>query len=168
MREMLREEIRLIAEQPAYRAVADHPTNRRELPFVHLVEADRHIQGKLDLAAREGGGLVLLDVKTARGDAAHAAEVARHYDIQRSAYVTAAESIGGMPVTRFAFQFSRAETQISTPIGAAEREQARREVERELAQIDGDGAPLTAHPAECGYCGFKQAGWCPGVNDKAD
>lgn len=168
MREMLREEIRLIAGHAEYRVVADHPTNRRELPFVHLVEADRHIQGKLDLAAPEGNGLVLLDVKTARGDAAHAAEVARHYDIQRSAYVTAAESIGGMPVTRFAFQFSRAETQISTTIGAAEREAARREVERELAQIDGDGAPLTAHAAECGYCGFKQAGWCPGVSGEVD
>lgn len=166
LREMLREEIRLVAEHPDYRTVAENPTNRRELPFVHLMGPDRHIQGMFDLAAREGDGLVLLDVKTARGDAAHAAEVARHYDIQRSAYVTAAESIGRMPVTRFAFQFSRAETQISTPIGDEQRAAAQRQVQEALAAIDTGAAGLTAHPKECGYCGFKAAGWCPGINDE--
>ena len=144
LREMLREEIRLVADHPDYRTVAENPTNRRELPFVHLVGADRHLQGMFDLAACESDGLVLLDVKTAQGDAAHAAEVAGRYDLQRSAYVTAAESIGGIPVSRFAFQFSRAETQISTPVGPAEREQARRQVEEAFAAIDAGAAGLTA------------------------
>lgn len=168
VREGLLEEIRLVAEQPEYRALASNPTGRRELGFLHVMDAGAHIEGKFDLAAREDAGIVLLDVKTAQGDAAHAAEVARNYAIQRAVYVTAAEAIGGMPVSRFAFQFSRAGVQLSTPIGAAERETAWREVEEQLLAIGRGEAPLTEHPAECRYCGFRQAGWCPGVNDKAD
>jgi ATP-dependent exoDNAse (exonuclease V) beta subunit len=168
LREMLGQEIRLVSEHPDYRNVAENPTRRREMPFVHLAGADRHLQGLFDLAACESDGLVLLDVKTAQGDVAHAAEVASRYDLQRSAYVTAAESIGGMPVSRFAFQFSRAEAQISTPVGPAEREQARQQVEEVFAAIEAGDAGLTAYPKECGYCGFKRAGWCPGVNDKAE
>lgn len=167
VRDMLREEIRQIADRPEYRALADNPTNRRELGFVNVMGADVHIEGKFDLAAYEGAGIALLDVKTAQGDAEHAASVARNYDIQRSVYVTAAEAIGGLPVARFAFQFSRAGVQLSTPMDDAQREAARREVAQQLEAIGSGEAPLTAHPAECGYCGFKRAGWCPGVNDKA-
>ena len=166
LREMLREEIRLVAEQAEYRAVAENPTSRRELPFVHLVGADRQVEGMIDLAAREADGLVLLDVKTTQGDAAAAAANAARYALQRDVYVTAAEAIGGMPVARFAFQFSRAETQVSTPIGSEERAAARRQVEEALAAIDAGGAELTAHPKECGFCGYKRVGWCPGVNDE--
>jgi len=83
-------------------------------------------------------------------------------------YVSAAEAIGGLPVARFAFQFSRAGVQLSTPINDAERDVARREVAEQLSAIGRGEAPLTEHPAECRYCGFRQAGWCPGVPGKVE
>lgn len=168
VRQKLLEEIRLVADQPEYRALASNPTSRRELGFLNVVDAGAHLEGKFDLAALEDAGIVLLDVKTAQGDAAHAAEVARHYDIQRSVYVRAAEAIGGLPVSRFAFQFSRAGVQLSTPMDGPARESARREVEEQFAAIGRGEAPLTAFPKECRYCGFKAAGWCPGVDGGAD
>jgi len=164
-RERLREEIALVAGHPDYQAVAGAPGARHELAFLQVLGADLHLEGKADLAAREGAGLVLLDVKTAQARGARVEEIARHYGIQRAAYVEAVEAIGGLPVERFAFQFSRAARQVSTPIGPAERAAGRQAVEEELAGIAAGSAELTAHPAECRYCGYRAAGWCPGADE---
>lgn len=163
LRTRLAEEVALVAGHPDYQAVAKAPSARHELAFVRVLAPDQRLEGRMDLAAREGDGLVLLDVKTSQRGADRVEEIAQHYAIQRAVYVEAAEAIGGLPVQRFAFQFSRAERQVSLPIGPAEREEGLRMV---LGAVEGiaAGVPdLTLHPMECRYCGFKAEGWCPGV-----
>ena len=166
LRERLRTELELVADHPEYRTIAENPTARRELAFLHLLDPDQRVEGKIDLAAQLADGLVLLDVKTAQKGREEVAGIAGHYDLQRAVYVQAAEAIGGEPVERFAFQFSRAETQLSTPVTDALRALGRTQVSEALASIGRGEAPLTRHPKECGYCGFKRAGWCPGINDE--
>lgn len=168
LRERLRAEVELISGHPEYRKVAEHPTARRELAFLELLGPDQHVEGKIDLAAREPDGLVLLDVKTAQKEKEEVAAIADHYGLQRDVYVLAAEAIGGEPVARFAFQFSRAEIQVSTPVTDALRAAGRKEVSAVLAAIGRGEAPLTAHPKECAWCGFKAAGWCAGVTGGSD
>jgi len=161
----LREEIERVANHAEYRAVADLPTARRELGFVHLGREGEYAQGKFDLAAVEEEGLVLLDVKTSQGDAAAAARKARQYAPQRDVYVTAAEGIapGALPVARFAFQFSRAGVQLSERVTPELRSRARGDLAR-IAQEIGRGNPaLTRFPEECRHCGYKAVGWCEGV-----
>jgi hypothetical protein len=102
-------------------------------------------------------------VKTTQCSAGQAPEIASHYGPQRDVYVTAAEAISGRPVERFAFQFSRARVQIGEPLDPAEREEAARRVDERIAEIEAGGAPLTEHPAECGFCGYRRVGLCAGV-----
>lgn len=168
-REHLRDEIERVATHTEYRAVADLPTARRELGFIHLGKEGEYAQGKFDLAAVEAEGLVLLDVKTSQGDAAAAARKAGQYAPQRDVYVTAAEGIapGTMPVARFAFQFSRAAVQLSEGVTTELRTRARAELTR-IAQEIGRGKPeLTRFPEECRHCGYKAVGWCEGVDGPA-
>jgi len=167
LRARLREEIALVADHPAYLAVANVPGARHELGFVRLLGPTHHLEGKMDLAAPGAAGLVLLDVKTTQRTDDKVEEIARHYAIQRAVYVEAAEAISGTPVERFAFQFSRAERQVSTPIGPEERTAGRELVADALDGIATGEAPLTTHAVECRYCGFKAAGWCPGAEGGA-
>jgi len=163
LRERLREELKLVSNHSDYRKLAEHPTARRELGFLQLLGPDQRIEGKIDLAAREPEGIVLLDVKTAQKGKEEVAEIASGYGLQRAVYVQAAEAIGGEPVARFAFQFSRAETQVSTPVTDALRAEGRKQVQEALGAIADGEADLTTFPKECRYCGFKAAGWCPGA-----
>ena len=64
-------------------------------------------------------------MKTPQCDEATAREKAVNYRPQQDVYVTAAEEIGGMQVGRFAFQFSRANVQVSDPVDPIARERAR-------------------------------------------
>jgi len=162
-REHLKEEITLVAGHPDYRAVAELPGARRELPFLHVAGAGHFYQGAIDLAARGDAGYVLLDVKTTQCDAKETEKKAEHYAPQRDVYVRAAEAIGGRPVERFAFQFSRAGVQVSEAVTA----ELRSEIEASLAErLERMGAPepaLTEHPWECRWCGYRRVGWCRGV-----
>ena len=74
----LRTEILAVAGHPAYRALDDRPGARRELEFVRFLAEDARLQGKADLAAPEGQGLAVLDVKTG-GDAASVKQRAEGY-----------------------------------------------------------------------------------------
>ncbi len=162
-RDRIRTEVAAVETQPEYRALADAPGARRELGFIALVGGGDRIEGKMDLAAPLADGIVLLDVKTGRVPRGDAGAHAAHYAPQRDAYVTAAEAISGLPVSRFAFQFSQAGMQYAEMITDEHRREARRR-QGEMLRAIGDGSRgRTAHPEECRFCGFRSAGWCPGV-----
>jgi hypothetical protein len=163
-RRALQEEITLVSEHPAYRAVADLPGAKRELGFVHLLGNGREFQGWIDLAAPRADGIVLLDVKTSRPMSEEAAgKRAEGYAPQRNVYVSAVEAVGGIPVAEFAFHFSRAQVQVVEPVTAEVRERAEREIAVALAGIEAGERGMTASRQECWFCGYRQAGWCSGV-----
>jgi ATP-dependent helicase/nuclease subunit A len=163
IRDQIRAEVTAVETHAAYRALADAPGARHELGFIALLGGGDRIEGKMDLAAPMEGGIVLLDVKTGRVADGDTALHAAHYAPQRDVYVTAAEAISGLRVSRFAFQFSRAGLQHSEPITEEVRLQARRS-QGEILRSIGDGSRgLTDHPDECRFCGFRVTGWCPGV-----
>lgn len=162
-RDRIRAEVAAVETHADYRALADAPGARRELGFIALVGRGDRIEGKMDLAAPLADGIVLLDVKTGRATERDAVEHAAHYAPQRDAYVTAAEAISGLRVSRFAFQFSQAGIHCSEMITDERRREARRRLAEILRSIGDGSRGLTAHPDECRFCGFRTAGWCPGV-----
>ena len=162
-RQHLREEVLRIAGHPDYRAIADTPGAVRELSFVQILPKGAFTEGAMDLAAPGPEGFVLLDVKTSQGDREDCEVNARSYAAQRDVYVAAAGAIGGMAVERFAFQFSRAALQVSEPVGPAGTDAARERVIAMAGRIAADADGLAKDPHECRYCGFKEAGWCPGA-----
>ncbi len=171
-RDDLREEIGLVAGHPDYRALDDLPTRRRELAFVHIAGRDAAgrdgiVEGRIDLAARAADGVVLLDVKTHQGTGDALGAVAAGYATQRDAYVTAVEAIGGQPVARFAFQFSRAATQLAEEITAEGRALAGARVAALLESVGGPAPALARDPAQCRWCGYRRVGWCQGVEPDA-
>lgn len=167
-RDHLREEIALVADHPEYRAVADLPAAKRELDFLAIGGPLERYEGSFDLAAWEGQGYVMLDVKTPQCDEVAAKRKARHYAPQRDVYVSAAESIGGADVERFAFQFSRAATQVSEEITPDTRKEIRGRVAGAIERIEAGKGEMTAFPTECRFCGYKRIGWCPGVEQVAE
>lgn len=156
-RERLLEEIGRIASDPAYSSIADLPSARHELPFLHVVSESAWLTGSMDLAAADEEGIVVLDVKTSRvsGDE-EARAVAARYDIQRDVYSAAASAISGLPVSRFVFHFTSAGIQVDGgPAGDG--------AWRALAAC-GEPPAMTRDPRECVRCGYRAAGWCPGVS----
>lgn len=163
-REHLREEVTSVVEHPEYSALADRPGARHELPFLYLHPDGSAAQGSIDLAAPgNAADLELLDVKTTQCEAAAAPARAAQYGPQRDVYVTAAGAIAGRPVSRFAFQFTRAAVQVSADIDAAERTAALERYEERSAQIGTDAPPLTRFPQECRFCGYRRVRLCPGA-----
>ena len=163
-RQHLREEIKSVADHPDYRTVADLSSARRELGFLHIADRDTFYQGHIDLAAWENGKFVLLDVKTSRANAAVARKRAEQYGPQRDVYVAATEGISGAPVGRFAFQFSRARVQVSDEILDDARDRLTESLRRAVSEMARGERPLTDHPAECRFCGYRKVGWCSGVD----
>jgi ATP-dependent helicase/nuclease subunit A len=166
-REELRGDIAAVADAPAYRALADTPGAERELGFLHLLSPDACVEGRIDLAAPDGGGMVLLDVKTTQCGADQAPDVAARYSLQRDTYVRAVEALSGRTVTRFAFQFSAARTQVSEDITDAMRAAGAERLDALLGAMQSGEAPLTRYPAECRFCGYRRIGWCAGVSEGA-
>ncbi len=162
-REHLRDEVQLVAQHPDYRAVADHPTARHELEFLHVVSEDTRFEGLIDLAATPGPGHSLLDVKTSQCSADVARKKAKEYAPQRDVYVSAVEAISDTPVDRFAFQFSRAAEHISEDIPGTLRDEIGKRVQVALEQIEFGKPELTRFPWECRFCGYNRVGWCKGV-----
>ena len=162
-RKHLREEVELVAKHPDYRAIADLPTARRELGFLHLLPGGSFTQGAVDLAAMRIDGLALVDVKTSQMKSAAARKRAEDYGLQRDVYVAAAEAVSGLPVSEFAFQFSRAGLQVAEAVTPAVRKTIAAELNEAVRGIEAGERSLTQHPWECRFCGYKTAGWCPGV-----
>jgi ATP-dependent exoDNAse (exonuclease V) beta subunit len=161
-RDHLRDEVERVANQPEYRAIAELPTARRELPFLHIAGEDEFYEGSIDLAAVEDNKYVLLDVKTPQCGAAAAREKVKSYRPQRDIYVTAVEAIGGMEVERFVFQFSRAELQVSEEISSVERHRAALDVSGTRRRIEEADHTITSIESECVFCGYGNAGLCSG------
>src|SRR5690606_14582198 len=127
LRERIRAEVRAVAGHPDYRAVADLPDARRELPFLYLHSDGEYAGGAIDLAAwARGEGLVLVDVKSGGEGDRPVEERAAAYAPQRDVYVAAADAVSPVAVSRFAFQFSTPAVQVSGVVGEAERAAARR------------------------------------------
>ena len=155
-RDRLMEELREVAADPNYHAVAALPSARHELGFLHIATDTAQVQGSMDLAACDDGGVVVLDVKTSRLESrSDAAAVAARYAVQRDVYTAAAAEVSGLPVTRFAFQFTRPVQQVDGgPTGDIHR----------LLRVLGVHEPQLAHdPADCERCGYRSVGWCAGA-----
>jgi hypothetical protein len=167
-RDKLAREIDAVRTHPAYRALDDTPGRRRELEFIHLAAAEGFLQGKIDLAAPDNGGIAALDVKTGGGDAEALKRKADGYSLQRSVYVGALEAIGGLPVTRFSFHFASDGVQVGGLVGDERRALAVQDVQRALAAMGGEAPELTRFPAECRFCGYRRVRWCPGAASAAE
>ena len=96
-------------------------------------------------------------------DEAMARKKAGDYAAQRDVYVSAAEGISGREVDRFAFQFSRAECQVSAEISEELRQEIGAHMTHALEHLEADDPAMTATSRECYFCGDKKVGWCPGV-----
>jgi hypothetical protein len=146
-----------VATHPDYRAVAGlHRSSRARVPARRA-----RCQESVDLAAAEGERLVLLDVKIPRATPRRQHKV-EQYRPQRDV-CTAVEGISGLPVHRFAYQFSRAGVQLVDRIGQAERDSIAAALAQRVARMEEGRPRLTDHPAECRFCGYRRVRWCPGV-----
>ena len=162
-REAIRAELRAVLQQPEYRAIFDAPGSRRELGFLHIVDADTYIEGKIDLVAPGDDGYRVVDVKTSQGDAAAATHKAEQYAIQKSVYVNAIDAITGGRVADFGFQFSAIAIQIGGPIAPDARVVLDERLAAALKQLDLEPQPLARSANDCRFCGYRAVGWCPGV-----
>ncbi|MDP1890761.1 MAG: PD-(D/E)XK nuclease family protein, partial [Gemmatimonadaceae bacterium] len=97
-RRFLRERVEAAAGSPVWQDVAHAPGARRELAFTRLLADGSAISGAMDVAARSGGTVQILDVKTTTSGGAHLAE---RYAIQAAVYADAAAAIGGASDVRF-------------------------------------------------------------------
>jgi ATP-dependent helicase/nuclease subunit A len=161
-RRRIRGELDAVLGNAAYAKLFDHPGARRELGFLHVTESADVAEGRIDLAVSREDGLVLVDVKTSDCGRAAAEARAREYAPQRDVYISAVEAIGGLPVSTFAFQFPAA-GQVAESITDETRTNAGAAFVAACEQIAIGAAPLTAHPTECLYCGYRKVGWCAGV-----
>jgi ATP-dependent helicase/nuclease subunit A len=163
LQDELRQEIRRVADHPEFRRLAEHPTARRELGFLYIASEEHHAVGSMDLAAVDGDGVAVLDLKTSDIPASEAPAVAAKYGLQRDVYLAAAKAIGGLPVNRFGFHFSRPGVQVAGSIDAVEAEAATERFHSTADEI-GVGVPALAEdPAHCVRCGYRAPGWCPGL-----
>jgi ATP-dependent helicase/nuclease subunit A len=161
-RDHLKEEIKRVANHPDYRAIAELPDARNELAFLYIANEEEYYEGSMDLAAVEGERLALLDVKTPQCAGEIARKKAAAYQPQRDVYIAAAEGIGGMEVGRFAFQFSRANLQVTDAVDPTTRHSAARFVSETGRRIEAAERTTTANERECRFCGYGAVGLCCG------
>lgn len=162
-RARLRAEIDGILADAGYRALSQAPGARRELPFLYLLAPGVALEGKMDLVAWREGGYAILDVKTGGPDEATARRKAAWYEPQRQSYVAALAAITGRPVGQFSFHFTGTNLAIGGPVTPAEVTAAEAAVRAKTEGMRLGEPALTDHPAECDWCGYKVAGWCPGA-----
>ena len=166
-RDAIRAELHAVLQMPEYRAVFDAPDSRRELGFLHIVDADTYIEGKIDLIAAVDGGYRVIDVKTSHGDAAAAQLKAAQYAIQKAVYVNAVEAISGAAVSDFGFQFSAIATQVGGLLSEGERVALDERLGGALKELAVESPALAKNANDCRYCGYRAVGWCPGVAELA-
>lgn len=114
-RRFLRERVEAAAGSPDWRSVADAPTARRELAFTRLLTDGSALNGAMDLAAREGDAVRILDVKTTTAGGAHLAE---RYAVQAAVYADAVAAIGAGHTVRFSLLTVPACERIDVPLQA--------------------------------------------------
>lgn len=162
-RRRLTHDLKAVVHDEAYAELARSPGASRELGFLHVTPSGDFTEGRIDLAVSREEGLILLDVKTSDCGREEAEARARQYAPQRDVYISAVEGIGGIPVTTFAFQFPKA-GQIAESVTGQMRSDANARFVTACDQIAAGASPLTSHPEECIYCGYRKAGWCEGVS----
>ncbi|MEP7087668.1 MAG: UvrD-helicase domain-containing protein [Gemmatimonadota bacterium] len=166
-REEIAAELHTALEQPDYRAVLDAPGAKRELGFLHILDAGTYIEGKIDLVAPGADGYRVVDVKTSQCDPDAAAFKAEQYAIQKAVYIAALEDIGGARVADFGFQF----TAIATRIGGALTDESRAALSARLhatlRALDVEPPALAKSANDCRFCGYRAVRWCPGVPEIA-
>jgi ATP-dependent helicase/nuclease subunit A len=164
-RRKLTDGIETILSSPQYREVLDREDARRELAFVQARAVGEYVDGKIDLIAPGAEGYSIIDVKTSDCDEDVAVRKAEQYAPQRAAYSQAVEAIAGMPVSSFGFQFAGAGAYVGGKRDDDDRVTDGRLIDGLLQLARGGSRELTRFPAECRYCGYKQAGWCPGARE---
>lgn len=163
-REAFMREVALVEQHAGYRGLRNHPTARRELRFVELLGPGRFLEGVVELAGLLDDGYALLGVKTGLAVVAQTAvDRAAEYQVEADAHIGAIETIGGLPVTRFAFHFSRTAEQQVSLLDPAARLAARERIRALLSRLASGERTLATDPRECLRCGYRMAGWCPGV-----
>lgn len=155
--------IETILSKPEYRDVLDRDGARREVGFSYVRAAGESIEGKIDLIAPGGDGYAIVDVKTTECDADVAVLKAEQYAPQRAAYSQAVEAISGSPVVSFGFQFAGEGAHVGGARTQSDRAGDERVISGLIQLVRGGARELTRFPAECGFCGYKEAGWCPGA-----
>ena len=131
-REHINARIQAAADSPVWKAIADQPSARRELPFTRLLPDGTAISGVLDLAAHNGDSAQILDVKTSN---APAAELAERYAVQAAVYCDAVRAITGAGDVTFSL--------LPVPSGVAVEVQSTQSVEAIVTKLRAstDGAP---------------------------
>lgn len=98
-RRYLRERVEAAAGSPVWQDVAEAPGARRELAFTRVLGDGAVLSGAMDLAARDGSAVKVLDVKTT---SASGAQLAARYAVQAAVYTDAVRTIGGASEVTFA------------------------------------------------------------------
>ncbi|HEY6826559.1 MAG TPA: PD-(D/E)XK nuclease family protein, partial [Gemmatimonadaceae bacterium] len=153
-----------ILGSPEYRAVQNREGAERELGFTYVRGESEYIQGAIDLIAPSGDGYSIVDVKTSETDDDGAARKAEMYAPQRAAYSAAVEAITEAPVASFGFQFAGTGMFVGGARTNEQRELDSVALDRLIQLARAGERRLTAFPAECEFCGYRQAGWCAGVS----
>ena len=116
----------------------------------------------------ESDGYSIVDVKTSECDEDVAAKKAEQYAPQRAAYSQSrrgdqrfARCIVRVPVRGSGCARGRAAS------GRRSRTTDERVLSDLLQLVRGGSRELTRFPAECGFCGYKEAGWCAGASETA-
>jgi ATP-dependent exoDNAse (exonuclease V) beta subunit len=91
-RQHIRARIEAATGSPTWKAIAEQPSARRELPFTRLLADGTVVSGVLDLVARTGNTVHILDVKTSD---ASGTELAARYAVQAAVYSDAVRAITG-------------------------------------------------------------------------
>jgi hypothetical protein len=114
-RRFLRERVEAAAGSPVWHDVAHAAGARRELAFTRLLPDGSAVSGAMDVAARAGAAVRILDVKTTTAGGAH---LAGRYAVQAAVYADAAAAIGGAGEVRFTLLTVPACESVDVPTGA--------------------------------------------------
>ena len=125
-RAYVRARIDAATASPVWQSVANLPSARRELPFTRLFADGTTINGALDLVARDGDAVRVLDVKTSGADAGVLAE---RYAVQAATYTDAVRAIGGGGEVSF--------TLLTVPAGVAVEVGPKGDVEALVGRLRG-------------------------------
>ena len=107
-RTAIRERVKGATSAPEWAAVAGATGARRELPFTRILSDGSTIVGSMDLAARVGGGVRIVDVKAT---SAVGPELVTRYEVQAAVYSDAVRAIAGVDDVSF--------TLVAVPSGKA-------------------------------------------------
>lgn len=134
-RDFLRTRVETAAAAPAWRALMALPGAERELAFMHIRGDGTAVNGALDLVAREGEAVRILDLKTS---ATAASVLAERYRVQAAVYTEAVRAIAGASDCDF--------TLLGLPAGDTARVTPAAELDALIARLRAPDAPSAHRP----------------------